>query len=439
MEIKNREYDSQILLAAEAVLRGYRVYLGTHAAIYALLKNKKSRAGIYLDKSTQPAHRMAWVRLRTETYCILDAELSPMISENILREIFPSWVYENSEKLIDKFFVVGPTASLIAKEYFKENSSIVKITGWPRIDIWEKYGSLIYEKEIVNIQKRYGHFFLFASNFGVVRDPETTQHLKNPDSISETTLVSFETVKSNFENFKRAVKLIKKWDSDDSFPPIVLRPHPSEPISVWKKELGSMKKTRIVSTGDITQWILASQGIIHAGSTSSIQAYYAKKPVFLLSNLTNPIVETMGQRISNYLLSSQPEISGLDFTSTTNNPDYSPNSLEDTITKPYGGSINQILNVFDDLLNTPCSAHRRVPLFFSQVNFKSLRRAGGLLKDELYWKWGRINIHSQMQVIPWGLDRRRIKKILAIDPKFHQIQIRRMALNLWEFDSETCK
>lgn len=242
IEIKNREYDSQILLAVEAVLRGYRVYLGTHAAIYALLRNKKNKTGIYLDKSTQPSHRMDWIRLRVKNYCILDAELSPMIMENDLRENFPSRVYQNSEKLIDGFFVVGPTASIIAKEYFKENSSIVKITGWPRIEIWEKYGFLIYEREINRIQKRYGRFLLFASNFGNVRDPKITQHLKNADFINVTPRSTFETFQSQFENFKRAVALIKKWDNDDSFPPIVLRPHPSEPISVWKKELGNLKK-----------------------------------------------------------------------------------------------------------------------------------------------------------------------------------------------------
>ena len=52
IEIKNREYDSQLILAARAAQRGYRVYLGTHAAIYAVLWKKKKKGGVYLDKGT---------------------------------------------------------------------------------------------------------------------------------------------------------------------------------------------------------------------------------------------------------------------------------------------------------------------------------------------------------------------------------------------------
>ena len=45
-EIKNREYVSNIFLAMHSALRGYRVYLGTHAAIYALMRKKIKKDGI---------------------------------------------------------------------------------------------------------------------------------------------------------------------------------------------------------------------------------------------------------------------------------------------------------------------------------------------------------------------------------------------------------
>ena len=96
IEIKSREYDSQILLAAYAARRGYRVYLGTHAAIYALLRKKKKKEGILLDKSTQPRERMLWLRKKVDRYCILDAELSPILIETVAREEFPTRIYEDT-------------------------------------------------------------------------------------------------------------------------------------------------------------------------------------------------------------------------------------------------------------------------------------------------------------------------------------------------------
>jgi hypothetical protein len=108
--------------------------------------------------------------------------------------------------------------------------------------------------------------------------------------------------------------------------------------------------------------------------------------------------------------------------------------LEETITSPLGGSINEILNSFEKFLNTPSTRHRRVPLLFSQINIRSIRRAGGLLRDEIYWNMGKTNINSQLHFVPGGLDRGSIKKILKIKPQFRQIQFKRMTLNLWEFE-----
>ena len=62
IEIKHREYAAQILLAASAAIRGYRVYLGTHAAIFALLKCKQVPSGVILEKGMPSLARLKWLR-----------------------------------------------------------------------------------------------------------------------------------------------------------------------------------------------------------------------------------------------------------------------------------------------------------------------------------------------------------------------------------------
>ena len=435
LEIKNREYESQILLAADAVLRGYRVYLGTHAAVYALIKTKKSKNGIFLDKSTQPLDRMIWVRERCEALCVLDVELGPTILESDLRGNFISRIYKDTEKLIDKFMVVGPAVEQVAKEHFTQDRSKIIKTGWPRIDLWVKQGELIHKDTIASIRDKYGDFLLFTSSFGIIRDPNLTGTLKNADTINATSLNSIGTFDLQFSNFKKTIELIKKWDANLNVPAIVIRPHPAEPLSIWRRELGKLQKTFIVSDGEVTPWILASLGIIHQGSTSAIQAYYAKKPVLMLTELTNPVFKPVVSSISSYLLDSSSQFSGYNFSRIEKNPEFDPTFLNQTIFNPKDGSIRRIIDVFDELKVRPISHHRRAPLLISQLSRKSLRRAVGLLRDEIYWNLGKTNINSQLHFVPGGLDKKRIEMVLKIDSAFSKVKYRRMTINLWEFDA----
>lgn len=434
IEIKNREYDSQILLALHAALHGYRVYLGSHAAIYSLLKNKKSKGGIFLDKSTQPRSRILWNREKVEFYCVLDAELSPVLTASTAKKAFPSRIYPNVEPLIDRFLVVGPIMERIALEYFGTKSVPVRVTGWPRIDIWAQHGEAIYEKEISNLKSKYGKYLLFASSFGNVRDPKQTVNRNNADPIQQTELNTFQAMLDQHLNFKKAVQMLQAWDRNTDFPTVIVRPHTSEPISVWKKELGKLKKTFIYNDGDIAPWIYASEGLIHNGSTTAIQAYFAKKPTYIIKQLTLESLIPISIRVSKYVLGKGSMELDFKLSSLTPNPEFNSEILQAVIYTPTEGAVSRVIQVFKELTTNPTLKHKRLPLIYSQLNRKSAMRALGLIRDEIFWKLGKTNINSQLHFIPGGLDKKPIKMVKRISPEFAKIRCKRMTLNLWEFD-----
>ena len=391
-EIKNREYVSNIFLAMHSALRGYRVYLGTHAAIYALMRKKIKKDGIFLDKSTQPRERMQWNRERIEYYCILDPELSPIMPEELLIEGFMSRIYPGSQELIDKFFVVGESTAKAAQANIENCSSIVRITGWPRIDIWKTYGPKIYQKEIDTIRTKHAEFLLFLPSFGNIRDPELTKRLDNADPINVTLVNDFQLALLQYSNFKKMIKMLRDWDSNSLIPKVIVKVHPSEPISEWIQGLKGLKKTIIVKNGDVSPWIVASSAVIHHGSTGAIEAHYAKKPVLILKDLTVPFLLPIASGISQYQITQDNYFEGFNF-SKMQNFDFDQGVLSNAITDPTTGATTLIIDNFDDLRAKSSNPHKRAQLIFSQINLRSVRRAIGLLRDEVYWKFGRTNIN----------------------------------------------
>ena len=114
VEQKNREYDEKILLASDLALRGFRCYVGTHAAIWALLRTKRDRSGIYFDKGTQLPEVMDWIKTKCDYIVVLDVELGPAVRNIDLMfsafETYPeiSRLYPGSNLTVDTFLCIGP-------------------------------------------------------------------------------------------------------------------------------------------------------------------------------------------------------------------------------------------------------------------------------------------------------------------------------------------
>jgi len=137
IELKNRELDSQVLLAAKACSMGFRVYIGSHAAIYRALRSRKNCTGIYLDKGTQIAPLTKWIKAKCQYLFILDQELNPSVQladyhhdKNLVSTRF----YPGTKEMVDGFFCVGPVIYDQADSYFK-SKKLIHDSGWPRIDL----------------------------------------------------------------------------------------------------------------------------------------------------------------------------------------------------------------------------------------------------------------------------------------------------------------
>lgn len=292
IEIKVREFISQVLLASKLIKNNYRVYLGAKDQIFNLIANKKEKGGIFFYKAGVPEKYVDLINKKTETHAVFDQELMPGISRK--KEYIESvnCFSKKGVPFIDVYFSVNKTVYECAKKELKNIRGNIYLTGSPRIDLWrKKYHHLFYE-QINKIKKKHGEFYLFNSDFQYVsknieeealeflhpKDFESWSGSKFKNAISKRLKMARQLNKEFNEFIPFIISLQKKIDKK-----IIIRPHPAENKYVWKSIFEEHKNIIVEDPkNDVFPWILASRGVLHRGCTTSLQSLYVQKPTFFI-------------------------------------------------------------------------------------------------------------------------------------------------------------
>ena len=432
IELKNRELDSQVILAAEACSKGFRVYLGSHAAIYNALSTKRLRAGIFLDKGTQIEKLTKWIRTKCEFIFILDQELNPSaeITENEHdRNLVETRFYPGTKTLIDGFFCVGPVILNSAREYFEDETKIHG-TGWPRIDLQTRYAKKIYFKQISELADKHQEYLLFVSDFGLLTPLSEVKEART--IIALLGIAGEEFWNITYRNFEETIRILRSWDSNPLIPKIIVRPHIVEDIRIWKESLKGLSKTQVIHDGDITPWISASAGVIHRGSTVSIQAKLMGKSLYYIEEAATSHNRILVKNISDFIVNEiNPPLSApLD----AGNVARVAQALSGVI---FSSNESAAKNIVDILLRQTSIFEDPISIPKVLVNYlkpKAIRRFFGLVRDEINYL---IKPNAQMpqsKNLPGGILRKDLEIAMHAEDYFKPLQLRRIGINLWELD-----
>ena len=90
---------------------------------------------------------------------------------------------------------------------------------------------------------------------------------------------------------------------------VVVRPHPSENIEVWKiKTRNYSKNIKIIRSGNVVPWLMASKLIIHNGCGTAIESLLLNKKVVSYRPFKNSEVETYLPNAVSFCLETKSEI-----------------------------------------------------------------------------------------------------------------------------------
>jgi len=283
IEVKNREFYSKLFFASRALRNNYDCFIGNKIAVNRAIKYFGN--GIYFYKSMNfyDFKHIEYVKSKGNIYIVQDEEGS-VLNKDEFKNFIKIRGSDKNLKLIDRFYTWGEFDNKIWQKLYKNHKDKFLLTGSPRIDIWkEKIANKIYSNDIQRIKKNFDKFTLILSS-GISSKLELKKKIKidritrSPLGESEQKILQRNVwqLRINKDLFQLAEKLALKFPNKK----FIFRPHPDENIDDYKsKNPKKISNLSIVSSYDVTPWIISSERIIQSCSTVAIQANFLKKQI----------------------------------------------------------------------------------------------------------------------------------------------------------------
>lgn len=291
MEIINRELDGHILLALAAVEQGWSVHISTKRDLFSRLDILPP--GVFLLKSIVPGEIHIQRQLVQSGH-----KIACLDQEGLLQR--PGLEYrlrfnEDTIALCDKIFFWGPQQfSSFNKLFPSTTPSKLALSGSPRADYWQLKSRSNQTNTTSILNPPPPGYIFFATSFAnsnhalgkygqsnLVRQVSASDQL---DNTLQTQIINNAKQRYQISSLVQPLYATLLENLADTYPQtqIVVRPHPSESLSLWNQIASSKHNITIRVDGSPTDWILNSKLVIQYGSTLAIEASVLGKPTLSL-------------------------------------------------------------------------------------------------------------------------------------------------------------
>lgn len=309
IEVHLREFHAKLYLAYQASKRGWIVIIGPEYDVNKLAQFMPP--GVYFGNGFHNKAKRISSVLKKSGHAIISQD-----EEGLVRwssEIYKEYrINPQINNYIDCFLCWGESDKKIIQSAFKKTISVSPI-GNLRFDILSPSLRKLFLENVNDIKKKNGDFVLINGNFGrtnhtngedyYVKDIKLRGWLDNP-SKKEYQLRGIEFQKKIFQKMIELSIAIAQTGQK-----VVVRPHPSENIEVWKtKTRNYSKNIKIIRSGNVVPWLMASKLIIHNGCGTAIESLLLNKKVVSYRPFKNSEVETYLPNAVSFCLETKSEI-----------------------------------------------------------------------------------------------------------------------------------
>ena len=182
---------------------------------------------------------------------------------------------------VSLFFAWGDNQAEAMVSKRSDITERVRVTGNPRFDLLRPEFHSFYAEDVEKIKSKFGSIILINTNFSFVnhfQGDESIRRQLNAYSISSQP--GFfegwtEAQQYAFESFQKLIPVLS-----DRYPEhtILIRPHPSESFDPWNSLADQFDNVVVNAEGNVQEWILASDVLVHFNCTTGIEAFYLDVP-----------------------------------------------------------------------------------------------------------------------------------------------------------------
>ena len=308
VEVKHRELESRLLIAAHMLEAGFPVVVGQQWSLFTNVPALPPGVVLFKTVNDIQATNMANFRKFGHKVAATDEEVL-LCMEDICFMLAFGPVAANS---CDMFLAQSAHHKAAIARKFPQLADKVEVVGNPRIDLLAFPGRASFEEEAKAIREEHGPFVLFNTNYGSInsiwKDINRVAGIaaaagafdpKDPESVK-----SFQAqIDWERRNFNEMLPLVKWAAANLPRHKIVLRPHPAERPNFWQDASAGASNVVVVPRSNPHPWILAADLIVHTGCTTGLEAAFmdkrsvnimpSKHPVFdRIVNWANPTFAT---------------------------------------------------------------------------------------------------------------------------------------------------
>ena len=427
IEIKSREFLTSLLMVSHLLKKKFKIIICSKLALSYLIRLKLIQKGIIFLNSATDDETYKFYKENNLKIVMLDYELSPALSDYQIKNAIKIRK-KNYLKYVDYFFVIGEQYKKTLIKLIPSIKNKIILSGWPRADLWKN--NLIYKNKILSeIKKKNKHFYLFSSDFGIMNMSDV--YKLNKDFLDKK--VEKKTIKKQLNisiksrnEFKEMIRFLINLEKDKKIPKIIIRPHPVENHFYWKKISKLFKRFEVNFSHDISYWLKASDGLLHRGCTTALQAGFINKKSAYIITKKKYIRHSLTYSISNKINSVQ-NLKNF-FSKKNTNKRKNTNNFEKFIYENNKKSSSEI--IADSLNKIEIEKQEKIPISIRKKILLILLEIRDYIRNKYFQK--KINNKKKLED---GLSESEILKYLSKFNSKKNFQIKKLFLNCFEIEN----
>ena len=296
VEIRQRDLDARILIAAHLLHAGVSVVIGQQWGVFGNIK--KFPPGIALFKTVNQLQAAAMAAFHDKGHLVAatDEEVLDCVEDACFLESFSQTAADHCHL----FLAQNEPHKTAVERRFPALSGRISVVGNSRVDMLSPKHRPVVESEAQSEAMAHRPYILFNTNFGQInsiwRKPSYVMAIaekvgwvdpNNPESVRRyESILEWERL-----NHDQLIPLIT-WAADNLRDhKIVIRPHPAEVVKIWHKRFGDRDNVLIVPRSNPYPWMLGSELVVHTQCTTGLEAALLGKTTLNLKPSRHPLYD----------------------------------------------------------------------------------------------------------------------------------------------------